>query len=444
MQNNSFHSDSMANIVAIVGRPNVGKSTLFNRLVEQRKAIMDNESGVTRDRHYGLGEWNGKNFTVIDTGGYVHGSDDIFEGEIRKQVISALEEASVVVFMVDVAEGMHALDKDFANVLRTIKKPVYVVANKADNAQRSFLIGEFYSLGFEEIFPVSSINGSGTGELLDKIVDQFEEEHEDPEAGLPKIAIMGRPNVGKSSFLNVLLGQERSIVTDIAGTTRDAINTRYNMFGKDFLLIDTAGVRKKSKVHDDIEFYSVVRSIKALQNSDVIIIMIDAQNGLESQDMNLITLAHRYKKGLMLMVNKWDLIEKDTKTSKKFEEEIREKLGPLSFIPILFTSIPKKQRIFKAIETAIDVYENRYRKVPTSELNDKMLEEIERYKPPAYRGKYIKIKYVTQLPTRTPMFAFFCNHPSHIKEPYRRFLENKIRSHFNFQGVPIKVVFREK
>ncbi len=434
----------MANILAIVGRPNVGKSTLFNRLVEQRQAIMDNESGVTRDRHYGMSEWNGKRFTVIDTGGYVHGSDDIFEGAIRKQVISALDEASVIVFMVDVTEGVHDLDKDFAKILRTIKKPVYIVANKADNAQRSFLTGEFYALGFHDIFPVSSINGGGTGELLDKVVEHFEDDYEDPEAGLPKIAIMGRPNVGKSSFLNVLMGQERSIVTDIAGTTRDAINSRYTMFGKDFLLIDTAGVRKKSKVHEDIEFYSVIRAIKALQNSDVIIILIDAQNGLESQDMNLISLANKYKKGTMLMINKWDLIEKDTKTAKAYEDEIKEKLGPLSYIPIVFTSIPKKQRIFKAIETAIGVYENRYRKVTTSELNDKMLAEIAKYNPPAYRGKYINIKYVTQLPTKTPTFAFFCNHPTHIKEPYRRFLENKLRGYFDFAGVPIKIVFREK
>ncbi len=434
----------MGNIVAIVGRPNVGKSTLFNRLVEERKAIMDNESGVTRDRHYGFAEWNGKHFTVIDTGGYVHGSDDVFEGAIRKQVVSALDEANVVLFMVDVSEGLHDLDKDFANVLRTVKKPIYVIANKADNSQRTFLTGEFYSLGFDEILAVSSINGSGTGELLDKVVEHFEEDIEDPEKDLPKIAIMGRPNVGKSSFLNVLLGTERSIVTDIAGTTRDAINNRYNLFGKDFVLIDTAGVRKKSKVHEDIEFYSVVRSIKALQDCDVAIIMIDAENGLESQDMNLVSLANKYRKGLMIMVNKWDLIEKDTKTADAYKDSILEKLGPLGYAPILFTSVLKKQRVFKAIETAMEIYENRYKKVPTSELNDKMLAEIDRYKPPAHRGKFIKIKYITQLPTKTPTFAFFCNHPKYIKEPYKRYLENKLREHFDFKGVPIKVVFRNK
>jgi len=434
----------MANIVAIVGRPNVGKSTLFNRLIEERKAIMDNESGVTRDRHYGMAEWNGKHFTVIDTGGYVDGSDDIFEGAVRKQVVAALEEASVVLFMVDVAEGLHDLDKDFARVLRTINKPVFVVANKADNSQRTFLTGEFYAMGFEHVIPISSVNGSGTGELLDQVIEHFESDQEDEEEGLPKIAIMGRPNVGKSSFLNVLLGSERSIVTEIAGTTRDAINNRYKLFGKDLILIDTAGVRKKAKVHNDIEFYSVVRSIKALQDCDIAIILIDATQGLESQDMNIISLASKYKKGLMIMVNKWDLIEKETKTADEFKTAIVEKLGPLSYAPVIFTSVIKKQRVYKAIETAMEIYENRYKKVATSELNEKMLAEIERYQPPAYRGKYIKIKYITQLPTKTPTFAFFCNHPNYIKEPYRRFLENKLRSHFDFKGVPVKIVFKEK
>lgn len=434
----------MANIVAIVGRPNVGKSTLFNRLVEERKAIMDDVSGVTRDRHYGFAEWNGKHFTVIDTGGYVHGSEDVFEEAIRKQVVEALQEATVILFMVDVDAGLTDLDKDFANVVRTIKKPVYIVANKSDNAERAFMANEFYAMGFDEIVPVSSVSGSGTGDLLDKVVGHFEQDEEDPEAGLPRIAIMGRPNAGKSSFINVLLGEERTIVTDVAGTTRDAINTRYKMYGKDFILIDTAGVRKKSKVRDSIEFYSVMRSLRAMMDSDVAVIMIDAERGFESQDMNLIVLAHKYRKGIMIMVNKWDLLEKDTKTADKFKKAIEEKLGPLSFIPVIFTSMVKKQRVFQAIELAMEVYENRYKKVPTSALNDVLLPEIEKYPPPAYRGKYIKIKYITQLPTKTPTFAFFCNHPNHVKEPYKRFLENKLRASFDFKGVPVKLLFKEK
>ncbi len=434
----------MANIVAIVGRPNVGKSTLFNRLVEERKAIMDDVSGVTRDRHYGFAEWNGKHFTVIDTGGYVHGSEDVFEEAIRKQVVEALQEATVILFMVDVDAGLTDLDKDFANVVRTIKKPVYIVANKSDNAERAFMANEFYAMGFDEIVPVSSVSGSGTGDLLDKVVGHFEQDQEDPEAGLPRIAIMGRPNAGKSSFINVLLGEERTIVTDVAGTTRDAINTRYKMYGKDFILIDTAGVRKKSKVRDSIEFYSVMRSLRAMMDSDVAVIMIDAERGFESQDMNLIVLAHKYRKGIMIMVNKWDLLEKDTKTADKFKKAIEEKLGPLSFIPVIFTSMVKKQRVFQAIELAMEVYENRYKKVPTSALNDVLLPEIEKYPPPAYRGKYIKIKYITQLPTKTPTFAFFCNHPNHVKEPYKRFLENKLRASFDFKGVPVKLLFKEK
>jgi GTP-binding protein len=435
----------MANIVAIVGRPNVGKSTLFNRLVEQRQAIMDNESGVTRDRQYGYGEWSGKFFTVIDTGGYVHGSDDVFEGAIRKQVKSALEEASVILFMVDTVDGLTGLDKDFANVVRTVKKPVIVVANKADNTKRSQMTGEFYALGLGEVYPVSAVNGSGTGDVLDEVIKEFKEDtDEDPESGLPKIAIMGRPNVGKSSFLNVLVGEERSIVTDIAGTTRDAIHTRYNLFGKDFILSDTAGVRKKTKVKENIEFYSVIRSIKALQNSDISIIILDAQHGLEAQDMNLIQLAVRHKKGIVLMVNKWDLIEKDQNTINKFRDDIREKLGVFQFIPIIFTSVLNKQRVFKVIETAMEVYENRHRKIPTSALNEKLLPEIERTPPPAIKGKHIKIKYITQLPTKSPTFAFFCNHPNYIKAPYERFLENRLRENFNFEGVPVKLVFRNK
>jgi len=435
----------MANIVAIVGRPNVGKSTLFNRLVEQREAIMDDESGVTRDRHYGYGEWIGKAFTVIDTGGYVHGSEDVFEAAIRKQVMQALEEATVIVFMADCHDGLADLDKDFASVVRKLNKPIIIAANKADTHEKAQSSVEFYELGMGEVFPVSSANGSGTGELLDEVVKHFPDDGmENPEDALPKIAIMGRPNVGKSSFVNVLTGEERSIVTDIAGTTRDSINTRYNMFGKDFLLIDTAGVRKKGKVKENIEFYSVMRSIRSLQNSDVCIIMIDAQFGLEAQDVNLINLAVKYRKGIVLMVNKWDLIEKDSSTIDKYKKEILEKLGTSNYIPILFTSVVTKQRVFKAIEVAMNVYENSNRKISTSKLNDVLLKEIERYNPPAYRGKHIKIKYITQLPTKSPNFAFFCNHPKYIKGPYMRFLENKIRENFGFDGVPIKTVFKEK
>ncbi len=435
----------MANIVAIVGRPNVGKSTLFNRLVESREAIMDDESGVTRDRHYGYGEWTGKSFTVIDTGGYVHGSEDVFEAAIRNQVMMALKEASVIVFMVDCHSGLTDLDKDFAQVVRKLQKPILVAANKADTHEKAQNSVEFYELGLGEIFPLSSANGSGTGELLDDVVKYFQEDgSENPEDGLPKIAIMGRPNVGKSSFVNMLTGEERSIVTDIAGTTRDAINTRYTMYGKDFLLIDTAGVRKKAKVKEDIEFYSVMRALKALQNCDVCMVMIDAQLGLEAQDVNLINLAIKYRKGIVLMVNKWDLIEKENSTHEKYKKDILEKLGTSNYIPVLFTSVLTKQRVFKAIETAMNVYEDRYRKVPTSELNNILLKEIEKFNPPAYRGKHIKIKYITQLPTQTPNFAFFCNHPKYIKGPYMRFLENKIRDNFGFAGVPIKLVFKEK
>ncbi|MGK7397869.1 MAG: ribosome biogenesis GTPase Der [Candidatus Cyclobacteriaceae bacterium M3_2C_046] len=435
----------MANIIAIVGRPNVGKSTLFNRLVEKRKAIMDNFSGVTRDRHYGYGEWNGKHFSVIDTGGYVFGSEDIFEDAIRKQVVLAINEASVVLFMVDCITGMTGLDQDFANVLRSVKKPVLVVANKADSTEKMMASNEFYAMGFEQIYPISSANGSGTGELLDDVVNYFKtEDDENPHEGIPRIAILGRPNVGKSSFLNVLLGQERSIVTDIAGTTRDAIDTPYNMFGKELILTDTAGIRKKSKLKDKIEFYSVVRSIDAMENSDVCIIMIDARYGLESQDMNIISLADRYKKGMVLMVNKWDLVEKDTYTHADFEKVLKEKLGPLAYIPILFSSVLEKKRIMQALDKAAEVYKNRQKRVPTAKLNDVMLQEIQNYSPPAVRGKYIKIKYVTQLPTRTPTFAFFCNFPQHIKAPYERYLENRLREHFDFTGVPVKLVFRKK
>lgn len=436
----------MANIVAIVGRPNVGKSTFFNRLIEKKKAIMDNEPGVTRDRHYGYAEWNGKHFTVIDTGGYVEGSSDIFEEAIRGQVKMAIEEATVVIFMVSCEEGLTGLDKDFANIIRTTKKPVLVAANKADNLDRSLMSSEFYEMGLEaNIYPVSANNGSGTGEILDDLVKEFDNEgNEDPDAGIPRIAILGRPNVGKSSFLNLLLGEERSIVTDIAGTTRDSVNTRYTAFGQDFILTDTAGIRKKGKVKEDIEFFSVLRSIQALQDSDVCILMIDATRGFESQDMNILALANKYKKGVMIMVNKWDLIEKETNTAKQFEEDIRSKLSTLNYAPVIFTSVLTKQRVLKAMELAIDVYENLSRKVQTSKLNEALLPEIEHYPPPAVRGKYIKIKYITQLPTKTPTFAFFCNYPKDIKASYERFLENKLRGYFDFRGVPVKLVFRNK
>lgn len=438
-------TSKMANIIAIVGRPNVGKSTFFNRLVEKRQAIMDDESGVTRDRHYGYGEWNGKHFTAIDTGGYVTGSEDKFEGAIRRQVDIALEEASAIIFMVDCFAGIHGLDKDFAKVIRSTKKPVYVAANKADTTERSFMIGEFYALGLGEVFPLSSANGSGTGELLDAVVSNFEEDGtENPDEGVPRISILGRPNVGKSSFLNALLGKERTIVTDEAGTTRDSINTRYKLFEKDFILTDTAGVRKKSKVHEDIEFYSVMRALQALQDSDVCIVIVDAERGLEAQDLNLISLAHKYKKGIMIMINKWDLIEKDNNTTETYKKAIYEKIAPLTFVPVIFTSVLNKQRIFQAIELAIKVYGNRASRISTSQLNEAILPDIERYPPPATKGKHIKIKYVTQLPTKTPTFAFFCNLPQYIKVPYQRYLENKLRGHFELEGVPLKLFFRKK
>ena len=437
----------MANIVAIVGRPNVGKSTLFNRLVEERKAIEDNLSGVTRDRHYGHAQWSGKYFSVIDTGGYVTGSDDLYEAEIRKQVKLAIEEADVILFVVDCHDGLTDLDEEFANELRSNKKPLYVVANKSDNQEKSFMANEFYSLGLTdlEIFPIAAASGSGTGDLLDAVVTHFEEDGiEDPDADIPKISILGRPNAGKSSFLNALLGQERSIVTNEAGTTRDAIHTRYKFFGKDFIITDTAGIRKKAKVKEDIEFYSVMRSLRTLEESDVVIVMLDATRGLEAQDVNLISLAIKNNKGVLIMVNKWDLIEKDHKTMNKIKEDMLDRLGEHKWIPIIFTSVTEKQRIFQAIELAVKVYENKTRRVTTSKLNDILLQEIEKYPPPAWKGKYIKIKYVTQLPTKNPVFAFFCNLPQYIKEPYTRFLENRLRENFDFEGVPVKIVYKNK
>jgi GTP-binding protein len=437
----------MANIVAIVGRPNVGKSTLFNRLVEERKAIEDNMSGVTRDRHYGHAQWSGKYFSVIDTGGYVTGSDDVFEAEIRKQVKLAVEEADVILFVVDCLDGLTDLDMEFANELRSTTKPIYIVANKADNREKAMMAHEFYSLGISdfEVYPIASASGSGTGELLDEVVKHFEDEGvEDPDADIPKISILGRPNVGKSSFLNALLGQERSIVTDEAGTTRDAIHTRYKLFGQDFIITDTAGIRKKAKVKEDIEFYSVMRSLRTLEESDVVIVMVDATRGLEAQDINLISLAIKNNKGVMIMVNKWDLIEKDHKTMDKIKNQMLERLGEHKWIPIIFTSVIEKQRIMQAIELAVRVFENKTRRVTTSKLNDIMLAEIEKYPPPAWKGKYIKIKYVTQLPTKNPVFAFFCNLPQYIKDPYTRYLENRVRENFDFEGVPVKIVYKNK
>ena len=440
----------MKNTIAIVGRPNVGKSTLFNRLVGERKAIMDNESGVTRDRHYGYGDWIGKYYTVIDTGGYVHNSDDIFEGEINKQVKLAIDEADVVLFMVDVDAGLHPLDEEFAGVLRRYhgKKPIYLVANKADNNARAHAAGEFYALGMGdgEIYSISSQTGSGTGDLLDAVVSHFEDEGvEEPDAGVPKIAIVGRPNAGKSSFVNLLLGTDRSIVTDIAGTTRDSIQTRYNAFGNEFLLVDTAGLRRKSKVHEDIEFYSVLRAVRAMEESDVCVVMLDATRGIEAQDVSIIALADKNRKGIVILVNKWDLIEdKETNTAKEFQEKILEKIAPIAYPPILFISVLTKQRVHKAIETAVMVYENKRRKVPTSELNEVMLKEVEKYPPPIQKGKVVRIKYVTQLPTYNPVFAFFCNLPQYVTASYTRYLENRLREHFDFTGVPIGIVFRKK
>jgi GTPase len=435
----------MANIVAIVGRPNVGKSTFFNRLVEKRQAIMDDMPGVTRDRHYGYAEWCGKFFTVIDTGGYVTGSQDKFEAEIRKQVKLAIDEATAVIFMVDSRDGVTGFDKEFANLLRTSKKPVFLAANKSDTPDRAPYAAEFYALSIGDVYPISAENGSGSGDLLDDVVKTFETEGlEDPDAGIPKIAILGRPNVGKSSLLNALLGTERSIVTDEAGTTRDAIHSYYNQFGKNFILVDTAGIRKKGKVKEDVEFYSVLRSLKALEDCDVCIVVIDAERGMESQDVSIIGLAERQGKGIVIMVNKWDLIEKDAKTSEKIKKEIVEKLSPIDYLPIIFSSVITKQRIFQVVEKAVQVFESKTKKVPTSKLNDVMLNEIQRNPPPSMKGKFIQIKYVTQVQARYPSFAFFCNHPQYIQESYHRFLENKIREHFEFEGVPLRLIFKQK
>lgn len=436
----------MGNIVAIVGRPNVGKSTLFNRLTESRRAIVKEVSGVTRDRLYGKGEWNGAQFSVIDTGGYVKGSDDIFEEEIRKQVEIAIEEATVIIFMVDVMTGIVDLDETVASMLRKSKKKVVIGANKVDNSDRFGLSSEFYSFGLGDVFDLSATSGQGTGELLDEIVQYFDKEDltVNETDDLPRIAIVGKPNVGKSSLVNALTGEERNIVTSISGTTRDTVNTRYNAFGFDFNLIDTAGIRKKSKVHEDIEYYSVLRSVRAIEGSDVCIFMIDAEEGIQKQDLHIFYIIEKNSKGVVVLVNKWDLVEKDHTTMKEYEEKIREQLAPFNDVPIIFTSTITKQRVHKALEETMQVFQNRIQKIPTSKLNDVMLAIIQATPPAALKGKYIQIKYVQQLPTHAPAFAFFCNLPQYIGESYRRFLENRLREEFNFQGVPVKIFFRKK
>lgn len=434
----------MPNIVAIVGRPNVGKSTLFNRLTESRQAIVDETAGVTRDRHYGKSTWNGVEFSVVDTGGYIKGSDDIFEGEIRKQVQIAINEATALLFLVDVNDGVTQFDEEVANLIRKTKKTCFLVANKVDNHDKIPYASEFYALGLGEVYTLSAISGAGTGELLDALVKSFPEDLGAIEGDeLPKFAVVGRPNVGKSSLTNALMGEERNIVTPIAGTTRDTINIRYNKYGHDFWLIDTAGMRKKSKVHEDLEFYSVMRSIRAIENCDICILMIDATNGIESQDMNIIHLVEKNHKGLVIVVNKWDLVEKDHKTAKEYEEQIMQKIAPFKDVPIVFTSVTEKQRIMKVVETAMMVYENKTRKIPTRQLIDFFIPLMENYPPPNVKGKVIKINYVTQI-KGTCAFVFFCNNPGYLTEPYKRFLENKFRENFDYKGVPLSFYFRKK
>lgn len=436
----------MAEVIAIVGRPNVGKSTLFNRMIGEKKAIIDNISGVTRDRIYGSSEWNGKQFSVIDTGGFVQNSDDVFEKAIREQVHIAIDEADFIIFMTDVTTGITDLDEQMADILRRQSKKVFVAVNKVDNSSRMLMANEFWSLGFENTFFLSSINGSGTGELLDALTEVMpDEDDSDKGQEIPKISIVGQPNVGKSSLTNALLGEDRNIVTDVAGTTRDSIHSYYNKFGKEFFLIDTAGIRKKARVHENLEFYSVLRAIRAIEESDVVILMIDAQAGLESQDLSIFSLAVKRHKGVVILVNKWDLVEnKETNTARDFEEKLKSKLAPFNDVPILFVSVLEKQRIFKAIDVAMDVYNNRKRKVKTSVLNEIMLPEIEKIPPPSHRGKFIKIKYISQVPLAYPAFAFYCNYPEHVKANYKNFLNNKLRQHFDFKGVPVSIFFRKK
>lgn len=441
----------MSFTVAIVGRPNVGKSTLFNRLLEQRKAIVDDVSGVTRDRQYGVADWNGKSFNVVDTGGFVSGSSDIFEKEIAKQVLIALDEADAIVFMVDAQTGITDLDDSMAKLLRKSSKPVFLTVNKVDDNNRMLEATEFYSLGFEPVFFIAAASGSGTGELLDAIAsliaeeasDETEEELADKDA-LPKFAIIGQPNVGKSSLLNALVGEERTIVSEIAGTTRDTIHTHYNLFQKEFILIDTAGIRRKAKVHEDLEFYSVIRAIKALDEADVCLLLLDAEKGISAQDLNIFSLAARKGKGVVVLVNKWDLVSKETNTAKEYEKKLKEKLAPFVDVPVLFISAKEKTRIFKAIEIGLEVYEHRKQRIPTSKLNEVMLKAMETYHAPVVRGHPIKIKFVTQLPTAVPSFAFFCNFPDDIKQPYKNYLENQLRQHFDLTGIPIRLFFRKK
>jgi GTP-binding protein len=434
----------LGNIIAIVGRPNVGKSTLFNRLTGQRRAIVDSVAGVTRDRLYGKTEWGGRTFSIIDTGGYIIGSDDVFESEIRKQVNIAIDEANLILFMVDADEGMTGMDEEVAGMLRQTYKKVLLVANKVDNALRQTQSAEFYSLGLGDILDVSAMNGSGTGELLDRILEDLPVEAEMEELDIPKIAVIGRPNAGKSSFINAITGHERNIVTDIAGTTRDTLNTRYNLFGKDFLLVDTAGLRKKAKVHENLEFYSVLRSVRAIEDSDICLLIVDAERGFEGQDLAVFSLAERNRKGIVILVNKWDLVDKETNTAKDFEESIRQRIAPFTDIPIIFISVLNKQRIFKAVEEAVRVYERRQQRVTTSKLNELMLPIIQATPPPSIKGKMLKIKFCTQLPTTVPSFAFFANLPQYIKDPYKRFIENKLRENFDLKGVPIQVFMRKK
>ena len=434
------------NTIAIVGRPNVGKSTFFNRLISSKEAIVESVSGVTRDRLYGKSDWNGYEFSVIDTGGYVHGSDDTFEEEIRTQVLFAIDESDAIIFIVDGVEGLSPLDEEVANLLRRSSKQVFVAVNKVDTPNKAGLAAEFYAMGLGELYPISAMNGSGTGELLDDLVKIFKNKiFVDEETDLPRIAFVGRPNVGKSSLVNTLLGDKRNIVTPIAGTTRDSIYTRYNAFGHDFMLVDTAGLRKKGKVYENIEFYSTLRTIKAIENSDVCVVMIDAEVGIDKQDINIFHLAEKNNKGVVIVVNKWDLIDKETNTHLAFEKEIRDRIAPFNDVPIIFTSVKEKQRIFKTLEEASAVFKRKSTKIPTAKLNDLLLPIIEKI-PPAMgsRGRYIKIKYITQIKAATPMFAFFCNLPEDVKDSYSRFLENQIRKHFDFKGVPIRIYFRKK
>lgn len=436
----------MNNIVAIVGRPNVGKSTLFNRLIQRRDAIVDSVSGVTRDRNYGKSEWNGRSFSIIDTGGYIEGSDDIFEGEIRKQVELAIDESDVILFVVDAEEGLTPMDEEVANLLRKVTKPVLLVVNKVDNGKRLQDAYEFYNLGLGEYYPVAGMSGSGTGEMLDALIEALppEQNDEKEDEELPRFAFVGRPNAGKSSIINALIGEDRFVVTDIAGTTRDAIDTKYNRFGFDFYLVDTAGIRKKSKVKEDLEFYSVMRSVRAIEHADVCVLVIDATRGFEGQDQSIFWLAQKNKKGVVILVNKWDLVEKDNQTTKEYEKRIREQIAPFDDVPILFVSALTKQRLLKALETAVEVFENRKSRISTSRLNEVMLPIIENNPPPAVKGKYIKIKFCMQLPTHTPQFVFFANLPQYIKDPYKRYIENKLRENYNFSGVPIEIFFRQK